>query len=263
METTLKKKLIKKVFISGEIKTLTGLHIGGSNTAIEIGGVDTSVIRNPFNDEPYIPGSSLKGKMRSLLEQVAGTFGRGAGQVKNGPTDDINNKITQVFGAAKGDKSNIPSRIIVRDAKLIDENNILKDNNKTDLPFTEVKTEIMVDRITAVASPRQIERVPAGAIFKLDIVINVWENNEVQEKAEITEQKTMDLVFNGMRLLQDDYLGGKGSRGSGQVKIGIQRIEERSNGFYLGTEDYNGASKKISSIEIPEDLKYKSSTNEG
>jgi CRISPR-associated protein Csm3 len=243
------KVLIKKIFISGEIKALTGLHIGGSNTAIEIGGVDTSVIRNPFNDEPYIPGSSLKGKIRSLLEQTAGTFGRGAGQVKNGPSDDVNQNITKVFGTAKGNESNIPSKIIVRDAELIDENDFLKNNNKTDLPFTEVKTEIMVDRITAVASPRQIERVPAGATFKLDIVVNVWEND-------IAEAKMIELIFNGMRLLQDDYLGGKGSRGSGQVKLGIKTIKERSNGFYLGTEDYGNELMKTSLHEIPKDLEY-------
>jgi CRISPR-associated protein Csm3 len=243
------KVLIKKIFISGEIKALTGLHIGGSNTAIEIGGVDTSVIRNPFNDEPYIPGSSLKGKIRSLLEQTAGTFGRGAGQVKNGPSDDVNQNITKVFGTVKGNESNIPSKIIVRDAELIDENDFLKNNNKTDLPFTEVKTEIMVDRITAVASPRQIERVPAGATFKLDIVVNVWEND-------IAEAKMIELIFNGMRLLQDDYLGGKGSRGSGQVKLGIKTIKERSNGFYLGTEDYGNELMKTSLHEIPKDLEY-------
>jgi CRISPR-associated protein Csm3 len=246
---TMIKTLIKKIFISGEIKALTGLHIGGSNTAIEIGGVDTSVIRNPFNDEPYIPGSSLKGKIRSLLEQTAGSFGRGAGQVKNGPIDDINHKIAKVFGTAKGNDSNIPSKIIVRDAELIDEDNFLKNNNKTDLPFTEVKTEIMVDRITAVASPRQIERVPAGAKFKLDIVVNIWNND-------ISEADAIELIFNGMRLLQDDYLGGKGSRGSGQVKLGIKSIEERSNDFYLGNENYDGKLRGNSQHEIPQDLQY-------
>lgn len=243
------KILKKKIFISGEITAVTGLHIGGSNTSIEIGGVDTSVIRNPFNDEPYIPGSSLKGKMRSLLEQAAGKFGRGAGQVKNGPLDDLNHEITKVYGAAKGNDSNIPSKIIVRDAKLLDEDDLLKDNNKTDLPYTEVKTEIMVDRITAVASPRQIERVPAGAKFKLDIVVNIWDND-------ISENDTMKLVFSGMRLLQDDYLGGKGSRGSGQVKLGIKSIRERSNKFYLGLEDYGGELTEPSKHEIPDDLKY-------
>jgi CRISPR-associated protein Csm3 len=245
------KTLIKKIFISGEIKALTGLHIGGSNTAIEIGGVDTSVIRNPFNDEPYIPGSSLKGKIRSLLEQVNGTFKERGNKIQNGPDTNEKNPIVQVFGTEKGEKTlkPVPSKIIVRDAQIIDEGDFLKNNNKTDLPFTEVKTEIMVDRITAVASPRQIERVPAGATFKLDIVVNVWEND-------IAEAKMMELIFNGMRLLQDDYLGGKGSRGSGQVKLGIKTIKERSNGFYLGTEDYGDELMKTSLHEIPKDLEY-------
>jgi len=261
MEQKLKKILIKKIFISGEIEAVTGLHIGGSNTAIEIGGVDTSIIRNPFNNEPYIPGSSLKGKIRSLLEQSAGILGRGAGQVKHGPSDDVKHNITKVFGTAKGDETNIPSKIIIRDAGLIDEDDFLKNNNKTDLPFTEVKTEIMVDRITAVASPRQIERVPAGALFNLDIVVNIWTNND-EKNDEISEADAIRLVFNGMRLLQDDYLGGKGSRGSGQVKIGIKAIKERSNDYYLGKEDYNGQLMKVSEISIPDDLKHQSLTNE-
>ena len=60
-------KLEKKIIISGKIIAESGIMIGGNNTAFEIGGTDKQVVRNPINKMPYVPGSSLKGKMRSLL----------------------------------------------------------------------------------------------------------------------------------------------------------------------------------------------------
>jgi len=244
------KTLQKKIFITGKIKTLTGLHIGGHNTHLDIGGVDNFVIKNPNNSEPYLPGSSLKGKIRSLLEQSYGNFGDiKVGDLRHGPIDDPNHPITKVFGSVKGKNidKNIPARIIVRDGAITSE-----DNDNTDLPYTEVKTEIIVDRITAAASPRQIERVPADSEFKLDIVLNIWSNAD--DFQELPEVQIVQMLFNGMRLLEGDYLGGNGSRGSGQVKIGIEKIQERDNKFYCNTESDN-AEYLTSEHQIPEDLK--------
>ena len=58
-----------RIFVTGSIEVVTGLHIGGSRTAQAIGGVQNSVVRDPVTRRPYIPGSSLKGKLRSLLEK--------------------------------------------------------------------------------------------------------------------------------------------------------------------------------------------------
>lgn len=248
----MEKKLAKKVLISGKIKTLTGLHIGGSNNTIQIGGLDNSIIRNPLDNKPYIPGSSLKGKIRSLLEQslgVAGTKKMG-GKVEHGPTDKNSGKeaipILNLFGMASGDDDNIPSKIIVRDCNILDEDGKLLENQATDLPYTEAKTEIVLDRITAAASPRQLERVPAGVEFSLNLVVNVFEDDN--------EKEMLNLVFNGMRLLQDDYLGGSGSRGSGQVAFGIEKVIERGAGFYA--ENDVSKEKEYTEVPVPAELKY-------
>ncbi|MBC8462229.1 MAG: type III-A CRISPR-associated RAMP protein Csm3, partial [Deltaproteobacteria bacterium] len=66
-----KIKLQGRVFITGEIHALTGLHIGGGAEGVSIGGIDNIVVRDTLTQEPYIPGSSLKGKMRSLSEKLA------------------------------------------------------------------------------------------------------------------------------------------------------------------------------------------------
>ncbi len=248
------KYLNKKIFVRGKITTLTGLHIGGSNTQMVIGGIDNVVIRNPFNDQPYIPGSSLKGKMRSLLEQ---SFGydpsmQKAGIVKYGPITDPAHKIVRLFGTAKGDNTNIPSRVIVRDGGLLTLDALFN----SELSYTELKTEVMIDRFTSVAMPRQVERVPAGMEFNLDIVVNVWEDKLDKEFSfkELKEEEMMNLLFRGLQLLQDDYLGGKGSRGSGQIKICIESIKERSKEYYIGDEDLGETGFSDSAHQIPEAL---------
>lgn len=248
--------LTKKIFINGKIKVLSGLHIGGSNTSINIGGVDTAVIRNPFNNEPFIPGSSLKGKIRSLLEQKEGLFSKSSNKIPQGAyVDDETHPIVQLFGATKGSDLGVPSKVIFRDCSIIDKDDKgkkISDNKTTDLPFTEVKTEITVDRITATASPRQIERVPAGVEFEMQILLNVWQKEDKQKN--ITEKDMMKWLFNGMRMLEDDYLGGKGSRGSGQIKFYVESIKERSKNFYEKEFDYSNAFEK-SEHQIPEDFK--------
>jgi CRISPR-associated protein Csm3 len=241
-------RLDKKIIIKGIIKAETGLAIGGSNSAMDIGGVDKGVIRNVATNEPYIPGSSLKGKMRSLLELRNGQIGgasTAAGVVKNGADDDYAHRAVKLFGNAKGEKPNKddkganeteaqkesnkqrPSRIIVRDACLNKEQVKANFFDKTDLPFTEVKTEVVIDRITSKAMPRQMERVPAGALFNFELVLNVF--------SEDNEKHLLEDIFASLQLVQDDYIGGSGSRGSGQVSFHIEQVRERGVEFY--TED--------------------------
>jgi CRISPR-associated protein Csm3 len=227
------KKLNKKIIISGQIEALSGLAIGGSNTAMGIGGVDKGVIRNPISKEPYIPGSSLKGKMRSLLELRNGTIGdKSMGAVKNGPSDNSEHRSVKLFGSANNSDKQHPSRIIVRDAvlskmQLKNEVEINKDNffKDTDLLYTEVKTEVVIDRITSKAMPRQMERVPAGARFDFELILNIFEDEK--------EIELLSDTFAALKLVQNDYIGGSGSRGSGQVKFHIDRMVERTETYYM------------------------------
>lgn len=195
-------KLIKKVIYSGNITLMTGLHIGGTNAALNIGGPDKFVVRNPISLMPYIPGSSLKGKLRSLVEIYNGETNNGK------PSNDMNSKAGALFGTAGDNDKSHPSRLIVRDAELdIDS----CDFTKTDLLYTESKTEVSIDRVTAKANPRTFERVPAGAKFKFNMVLNIFEGED--------EQQLKATLAQAIALLHDDYLGGQGSRGYGQVKI--------------------------------------------
>ncbi len=194
-------RLVKKIIYTGKIVLKTGLHIGGTNAALNIGGPDKFVVRNPINNIPYIPGSSLKGKLRSLIE------------IKNGcskVSTDPNSESGKLFGVAGGNDNTRPSRLIVRDAELDTESKPGMFEN-TDLPFTESKTEVNIDRVTSKANPRTFERVPAGAEFKLSMVLNIFEGED--------EKELEGILFKAIEMLHDDYLGGQGSRGYGQVEI--------------------------------------------
>lgn len=203
-------KLQKKIIYTGTIILKTGLHIGGTNAALNIGGPDKFVVRNPVNNIPYIPGSSLKGKMRALVEIYNGETN--GGKTTNNP----NHKAGALFGVSSDNEQSHASRLIVRDAELdID----ACDFSKTDLPYTESKTEVAIDRVTAKANPRTFERVPAGAEFKLSMVLNIFEGED-----ELALKATLNQAI---ELLQDDYLGGHGSRGYGQVEIKIESEVEK------------------------------------
>lgn len=218
-------KLLKKIIVEGEIKLLTGMAIGGSSSEMNIGGIDKSIIRHPITKEPYIPGSSLKGKMRSLIELRDGTIGSRA--QAEGATNDPEARAAQLFGYIgnkdkKQYKEQQPSRLIVRDGGL-DGKSI--DNDKTDLPYTEIKSENSVDRISSAAHPRTFERVPAGAKFKLNLVLNIFEHDK-------NEEMLKSLIFEALELVQDDYIGGSGSRGYGQVEFTITRVFEKTREYY-------------------------------
>ena len=224
------QKLVRKISINTTLTLKTGLHIGGSKDNVEIGGIDTPVIKTATKDnQPYIPGSSLKGKMRSLLEQIAGISE--VGQAKDSKGDKLKfkdkkedaKKIINLFGFADDGR---PSKLIVRDAMLskdiIDGKNQadrLKDNEFLDMPYTEGKWENSISRTQGTAiSPRQLERVPAGVKFDVNFVINVWDTDG-------NGNKLVELLEKGIKALENDYLGGSGSRGYGQVKFGELKQE--------------------------------------
>ncbi len=199
--TILKKKIQFKYILTLK----TGLHIGATNCALSIGGVDNAVIRNPIDNKPYIPGSSLKGKMRSLLELKDGSYSS-----NQGPCNNKNERSAQLFGMAAGSKGGRISRLIVRDAFLLSEEAEFKN---LDLQFTELKHENSINRITAEAKPRPIERVPAGAKFEVNMILNVYscDNEEILK----------DTLSECIEILENDYLGGGGTRGNGQVEFTV------------------------------------------
>lgn len=230
------KQLTKKIIIEGRIIAKSGIMIGGSSSAMDIGGADKQVVRNPITKLPYIPGSSLKGKMRSLLELVMGQLGEKDRKGGIGPTNNPKHIPAQVFGYIG--KEQRPSRLIVRDSELINADKL----TNTELLYTEIKAENTIDRITSAANPRFFERVPKGAEFKLNMVLNVF-----------YDENYLHHVFNALRLVQDDYVGGSGSRGNGQVSFKIENIIERSREYYENKEEGKKVGEK--NLEIPKDFK--------
>ena len=200
------KQLVKKIKINTAMELLSGLHVGGNGDSVEIGGIDNPVIRAAVKDnQPYIPGSSIKGKMRCLLEQINGS-------PKVGGDAQINN----LFGYSL---TNQPSKIIVRDAYLTAESvKELKNCDNLDAPYTEGKWENVIDRLKGTAEhPRQTERIPAGVSFNVEFIINIWDDDN--------ENVLLDLLRKGIKALENDYVGGSGSRGYGQIKFGELKIE--------------------------------------
>lgn len=186
-----------KIQITGTIEVKTGMHIGGSSAFAAIGAVDSPVIKDVRTRMPMIPGSSLKGKIRTLLA-------REYNQEVRKPDDDAE-CLTRLFGSAKKDHVK-RSRIIVSDMFLANEDMLRGQGLQS---MTEVKFENTINRATAVANPRQIERVIRGSEFGVDIIY------EVEEESQTVED--ISILAEGLRLLQYDYLGGNGSRGYGKV----------------------------------------------
>ncbi|MDR1584362.1 MAG: type III-A CRISPR-associated RAMP protein Csm3 [Prevotellaceae bacterium] len=208
-------KLIRKVIIKGELEVLTGLHIGGSSTSMNIGEVDLSVIKSPQDGQPIIPGSSLKGKLRSLLAKLEGSE----------KVDDDSKDIKDIFGGPdkKDEKGDVIetyiTRLIVRDSFLTNSGEILKWEKEGD--FTEIKWENTVNRAKGGAEhPRQLERVPKGAKFGIEMILDVYEGEEGKDKK---HSKYLPLILKAIELLEDDYLGGSGSRGYGKVSLTINK----------------------------------------
>lgn len=193
--------MYSKIKITGTIEVVTGMHIGGSDAFSAIGAVDSTVVKDSITHLPMIPGSSLKGKLRTMLAR--------AYNPNIVMPDDDAECIIRLFGSAK--KGSVkPSRILFSDMLISNADELRKQDIKN---MTEVKFENTINRQTAVANPRQIERVIRGAEFKLDLIYEI-DGDNVQEATE-----DMALLAEGMKLLQYDYIGGHGSRGYGKIKF--------------------------------------------
>ncbi len=237
MSNERQKPIIGKVIISGSLCCKTGLHIGSSKDNLEIGGLDSPVVRDPISREPYIPGSSLRGKLRSLFERQQGLeFNRYSGQnVYRHECIDKSCPVCRLFGATGSKEGeNQPARLSVRDVRLTSESRKILETIDTGLQYTELKFENALDRITASANPRQIERVPAGAEFGFEMVYTV----ETEDKQQVT--KDLQNVLGLLNMLQDDSLGGHGSRGYGKVAVSFTKeapaILIRKTGYYTGQD---------------------------
>lgn len=259
---TQQKPLLGKFRLTSTLLVETGLHIGGGGENLDIGGLDKPVIRDPLTQQPYLPGSSIKGKLRSILERLLNrplnrTGGSGTYRYESDDLDDgysdINGQLipfegartcplSRVFGSTgtrcwvpttiateqQLDKTketqdiegiaytkvigrNSPARLIVRDSHLAEGFPEKLKQIDTGLYMTEWKFENGIDRITAAANPRQLERVPAGTEFDFELVYTV-------ENAEQAVEDLKNLAI-ALAILEDDALGGHGSRGYGKVRF--------------------------------------------
>jgi CRISPR-associated protein Csm3 len=226
--------LYGRIIVRAAVQLETGLHIGAS--ASSISGLEFPVVRDPLSGQPYLPGSSLRGKMRAETERVLGltpnSAGRGGVQfyVPASREEYDANPIGRLFGVpgARAFAVDGAARLVVRDAFLTPESAAALRRARTELPFTEVKAEASVDRVTAEAAPRQIERIPAGArLAPLEIVYSVFSGRDLDDFA---------WVARGLQLVEDGYLGGHGSRGSGKVRFVDLEVILRSRAGYRGED---------------------------
>jgi len=224
--------------IEATLELVTGLRIGAGDSEMHIGGVDNTVIKHPHTQAPYIPGSSLKGKMRSLLEWRSGAVKEGPLDKKalDGASEKVKpevKRILQLFGIGGGDLKDDqdlarelgPTRVSFWDCNLnADWEKQIRDDN---FSLTEVKSENSINRISGVAlNPRQTERVPAGAQFdfRLSIKRLAGDGDEL-----------LDTVLQGLKLLELDSVGGSGSRGYGKVKFIGLKINDLDSQSILDT----------------------------
>ncbi len=237
-------KFIGKLILEGELHCETGLHVGAGKGSLEIGGSDNPVVKDAFG-RPYIPGSSLRGKVRALLEQVSGAavpgelvyLSRRRGQeVRIHQSDRTDDEICLLFGRNAGRMERVvgeplesvhatPARLAFYDAPLVLESITPQMRENLDDELTEVKSENAIDRITSQANPRTLERVPAGARFQVRIVMDVLCDEDAPLFSRLLE---------GLRLLEDDALGGGGSRGSGRVRFAGLKLVWRPRAYYAG-----------------------------
>lgn len=205
-------RLVEVLLIQGRIEVVTGLRIGASAESMEISGLDNPILRNPATLEPFIPGSSLRGRMRSLAEWFYGEL-----PASGDPTKPAKGRCARVFGVAASDSnkgeepSGIgPTRLLVRDAAL---SQASRERLQALNPITEVKSENSINRLTAKATPRPMERVLPGVSFDLELVYRIFDLGDGGRE----DREAFEVVKNALALVELDALGGGGSRGNGKV----------------------------------------------
>ncbi|MDE0426612.1 MAG: type III-A CRISPR-associated RAMP protein Csm3 [Candidatus Poribacteria bacterium] len=260
------------IIISGILSCQSGIFIGGAEDTLQIGGVDKSVIRNPLTGEPYIPGSSLKGKLRSITERIV-TAAHNQPLRANRPGGDRERKVwrhecddfgdaktcqlCRVFGAtgSVATNDNYPGALLVRDSTLFNKDDLLQDG----LPIIETKMENAIDRLTSAAHPRTFERVPAGAQFAFELIYRI----ETLETATKNPNPTIDSqrvkvditnLLNAMEILEKDGLGGNISRGYGSIEFVVEKFQSydiNNNPMSCGFKTGNGQSLSACKGLIP------------
>lgn len=233
--------------IQGKILCKTGLHIGGSSDAIDIGGSDNVIIRDSVTGNPYIPGSSLKGKLRFLTElndkQSAESVIKNEGKV----ADDKTCIAAKLFGVSAEEgqtELKFPTRTIVRDA-YPDEDTLELWDNESLISGAELKYENNINRIDSSATPRNIERVPKGSKFDFEIIFSVYEGDD----------ENISYLLDSLRLLEDNYLGGSGSRGFGQIKFENIKLSKRTSEYYKENNDEEVIIESDSITEVINQIK--------
>ena len=222
-------KLVSIREIKGRVVLMSGLHIGAGDMDMHIGGIDNPVVKHPHTLEPYIPGSSLKGKVRSLLEMKSGLMGKSNGNPLSlkhlkdltGSQKDECERILKLFGVSGADLdegSDLgPTRVSFADCPLDEQWKIQA--QQRNWPLTEVKSETSINRIKGTAeNPRFPERVPAGAVFTFSVTLKQLDEQE----------DLLECLLKGLKLLEMDALGGSGSRGYGRIRLEFddQEIEQ-------------------------------------
>ena len=224
-------KLLGNIILKGRLNVVTGLHIGASRDVLEIGGVDSPVLRDPVTRLPYIPGSSLKGKMRMLTE-----FALNRVKIENGkgkPCDCGECEVCMVFGNPADKSTQGPTRLTIRDAFPTKKTVKMWENLDSELLFTEYKGENTLDRITSAANPRFFERVVPGSEFDFEMVYSVF---DFKDEEEINNFK---YVYQALALLEHSSLGGHGSRGYGKVTFKL------AEPLVFSVKDYREQNVKI------------------
>jgi CRISPR-associated protein Csm3 len=194
---------VGRLFIKGKILIITGLHIGTGGSG-GIGLVDNPVIRDPLTRRPIVPGSSLKGRLRHALEVICGN-----------ESDDV----VRLFGSYVDnfDKRSF-GRLLLRDSHLSDESSATLESVDNESLYVEIKTENRIDRARGVAEhPRQSERLPAGAIMNMEMVYNAWGKSKISDDLQNLEM--------ALRFVEDEYIGGCGSRGYGKVEFTLEQLK--------------------------------------
>lgn len=228
---------LNNFIITGQLECVTGLHIGESLDTIDIGGSDNPLVRKSTNNLPYIPGSSLKGKLRMLLELADKESSKSV--IENKGTVSKSGLAAQLFGVSGNEeklaKDGLYYKVIVRDSFPSEETIENWEDNPSLLNGSELKYENTLNRLTSEAKPRNIERVPPESSFNFEIIVNI----SSKEEAKKCNKEDVLPILQSMKLLEDDYLGGSGSRGFGKVLFKDITITQRSVDYYIENEEEN------------------------